>query len=121
MFMVSASAETSKVHAGDARVRTINAMTTSPPPTGLRTSGVTTTSSGEHGPLGCASGVGDGFGGRDLRGFLVPFGMVIVGPLELIDGVPDVLVPAACSAPGSGGPESDPSLDPTSSRPTANT
>jgi hypothetical protein len=88
------------------------------PPTGLRTSGAITTSSGAQGPLGWASGVGVGFGGLDLRGFLVPLGIMTVGPLEVTDGVS---VAAACTAPGSAPPESLASLDPTSTRPTANT
>src|SRR5215210_5800997 len=98
MFMVTLSADTSKVHAGDTRVRNISAITMSLPPIGSRTSGVTTTSSGEHGPLGCTSGVGVGLGGRDLRGLFVPFGSVISGPLDVTDGVVEA---AACSASGS--------------------
>ncbi len=84
--MVMVLADTSKVHAGETRVRKLSAITTSPPPTGVRTSGATTTSSGEQGPLGWASGVGVGFGGLDLRGFLVPFGIWISGPLDVTDG-----------------------------------
>ena len=67
--MVMVLADTSNVHAGETRVRKLSANTTSPPPTGVRASGATTTSSGAHGPLGWASGVGVGFGGLDLRGF----------------------------------------------------
>ena len=116
--MVIVLADTSKVHAGETRVRKLSANTTSPPPTGVRASGATTTSSAAHGPLGWASGVGVGFGGLDLRGFLVPLGSWIVGPLEVTDGVIEA---AACTAPGFGDAESAPSLDPTSSRPIANT
>ena len=99
-------------------MRKLSANTTSPPPTGVRASGATTTSSAAHGPLGCASGVAVGFGGLDLRGFAVPLGSWIFGPLEVTDGVIEA---AACTAPGFDDAESAPSLDPTSSRPIANT
>src|SRR4029077_14495315 len=97
MLMVIVLADTSKVHAGETSVRKLSANTTSPPPTGVRAAGATTTSSAAHGPLGCASGAGDGFGGLDLRGFWVPLGSRIVGPLEVTDGVIEA---AACTASG---------------------
>ena len=87
--MVIVLADTSKVHAGETRVRKLSAITTSPPPTGLRTSGATTTSSAAHGPLGWASGVGVGFGGLDLRRLLGALRQLDLGPLEVTDGVID--------------------------------
>jgi hypothetical protein len=66
--------------------------------------------------------VGIGFGGLDLWGFLVPLGIWISGPLEVTEGPFEApMVAPACKAPSSDGCESDPSLDPTSSRPTAKT
>ncbi len=116
--MVTLVAETSKVHAAATRVWRLRAMTTSLPPMLDRTSGVTDTSCGVHGPLGWASGVG--LTVCSFFGVLLPFGRITVGPVD--PGVTDgVRVAAACTAPGSDGPESLPSLPPTSTRPTAKT
>src|SRR5690349_17825497 len=117
MFMVTLLHDTSKVHAAAISVWKLSATTTSLPPMFERTSGVTTTSCEVHGPLGWASGVG--LGSRDFLGSLVPFlGRITVGPV--LDGVGES-VAAACTAPGFAAPESAASLDPVSSRPTANT
>ena len=48
-----------------------------------RTSGVIATSSGVHGPLGWAIGVGVGLGGLECFGCFVPFGIRMVGPVEV--------------------------------------
>ena len=118
--MVIVSADTSKVHAGETRVRRLSANTTSPPPTGVRASGATTTSSAAHGPLGCGQRRrASASAAWTCAASGVPLGSWIVGTAaRSTDGVIEA---AACTAPGFDDAESAPSLDPTSSRPIANT